>query len=122
MKQLKVENVVGSTEKSTMYTFIMTGVIGKGRGRGLRYLADKDNMSTKSLFPQSSNVVKQYLQYVETGSIGMGRGQGLKYSIMSFSQGMETIGKKYTQEFETCSMGKGLEQKPISLSSSLGFL
>lgn len=31
----------------------------------------------------------------------MGQGQGLKYSTMSASQGMETIGKKYTQEFET---------------------
>ncbi|KAM3377370.1 hypothetical protein P3S68_009783 [Capsicum galapagoense] len=67
-------------------------------------------MSTKSLFIQSSNVVQQYLQDIETGSIGIGRGQGHKYSTMSVNEGMESIG----------AIGKGLEQRPRSLSYSLG--
>ncbi|KAM3326261.1 hypothetical protein P3S67_001387 [Capsicum chacoense] len=105
-----------------MYTFNMPSFIGKGkgRGRGLRSLAEKDNMSTKSLFIKSSNVVKQYLQDIETGSIGIGRGKGHKYSTMSVNEGMESIGKKYTHECETSAIGKGPEKRPRSLRSSLG--
>lgn len=42
-----------------MYTFVAPVVIRKGRGQRLRSLAEKDNMSTNTLFPQSSNIVKQ---------------------------------------------------------------
>ncbi|KAM3290192.1 hypothetical protein P3S67_018481 [Capsicum chacoense] len=122
IKRLKIENEVVSIGKSTMYTFVAPGVIrkGRGRGRGLRSLAEKDNMSTKSLFIQSSNVVKQYLQDIEIGSIEIDCGQGHKYSTMSVNDGKKSIGKKYTHECETSAIGKGLEQRSRSLSSSLG--
>ncbi|KAF3679216.1 hypothetical protein FXO38_02865 [Capsicum annuum] len=51
---------------------------------------------------------------------GISRGQGHKYSTMSVNEGMESIGKKYTHECETSAIGKGLEKRPRSLSSSLG--
>lgn len=69
IKQFKIENEVRLTKKSTIYTFVAPGVIGKGRERGLRSLAKKDNMLTKSLFPQSSNSIKQYLQKFEPSEI-----------------------------------------------------
>nr|XP_009769101.1 PREDICTED: uncharacterized protein LOC104220010 isoform X1 [Nicotiana sylvestris]XP_009769102.1 PREDICTED: uncharacterized protein LOC104220010 isoform X1 [Nicotiana sylvestris] len=101
-------------------------------------------MPTKSLFPQSSDLVKQYIQTIETSAIGKGRGQGLKSSTMSASQGTGTMHKnsivlekeyirtdiplppstdqvkQYTQKVEASSIGKGREQTPRSLCSSLG--
>ncbi|XP_059288753.1 uncharacterized protein LOC132042149 isoform X4 [Lycium ferocissimum] len=136
MKPLKTENEVGSSMKTTTkYAFIAPGAIGKGRGRGgLRSLIGKENMPTKSLFPQSSDIVKQYIQEIETNAIEKGRGQGLKNSTISSSQGIGMIHKnymvlekeymesdsplppstdqlaQYTQKIETSVAGKGRRQ------------
>ncbi|KAM3377375.1 hypothetical protein P3S68_009788 [Capsicum galapagoense] len=119
MKRLRIENEVVSTGKRTMYTFVAPGVIRKGRG--LRSLAEKDNMSTKSLFIQSSNVVNQYLQDIETGSIGIDREQGHKYSTMSVNEEWKALVRNTLMNVKQVStIGKGLEQRPRSLSSSLG--
>ncbi|OIT20282.1 putative leucine-rich repeat receptor-like protein kinase [Nicotiana attenuata] len=86
MKPLKTKNEVGSSMKTVAkYAFIPPGAIrkGKGRGRGLRSLVEKENMPTNSLFPQSSDLVKKYIQTIESSAIGKGRGQGLKNSTMS---------------------------------------
>ncbi|XP_033514313.1 uncharacterized protein [Nicotiana tomentosiformis] len=71
MKPSKTENEVESTMKSTTrYAFVPLGTIrkgqgrGRGRGRGLRSLVEKENMPTKSLFPQSIDLVKQYIQTI----------------------------------------------------------
>ncbi|XP_019240838.1 PREDICTED: uncharacterized protein LOC109220825 [Nicotiana attenuata] len=147
MKPSKTENEVESTMKSTTkYAFVPPGAIrkGQGRGRGLRSLVEKKNMPIKSLFPQSSDLVKQYIQTIETSAIGKGRGQGLKSSTMSASQGTGMIHKnsivlekeymqidiplppstdqvkQYTQKVEASSIGKGREQTPRSLCSSSG--
>ncbi|XP_059288751.1 uncharacterized protein LOC132042149 isoform X2 [Lycium ferocissimum] len=137
MKPLKTENEVGSSMKTTTkYAFIAPGAIGKGRGRGgLRSLIGKENMPTKSLFPQSSDIVKQYIQEIETNAIEKGRGQGLKNSTISSSQGIGMIHKnymvlekeymesdsplppstdqlaQYTQKIETSAIGKGRQQE-----------
>ena len=77
-------------KSTTRYAFVPPGAIRKGQGRGRwhRSLVDKENMPIKSLFPQSSDLVKQYIQTIETCAIRKGRGQGLKNSTMSASQGM----------------------------------
>ncbi|XP_060175512.1 uncharacterized protein LOC132606160 isoform X2 [Lycium barbarum] len=98
-------------------------------------------MPTKSLFPQSSDIVKQYIQEIETSAIGKERGQGLKNATMSASQGMRMIHKnsmvleigysfskgytstdqvKQCKKVETSAIGMGREQTPRSLCSSLG--
>ncbi|XP_060188736.1 uncharacterized protein LOC132617689 isoform X1 [Lycium barbarum] len=100
-------------------------------------------MPTKSLFPQSSHIVKQYIQEIETSAMGKERGQGLKNATMSASQGMGTIHKnsmvleigysfskgytstdqvKQCKKVETSpgAIGMGREQTPRSLWSSLG--
>nr|XP_009798798.1 PREDICTED: uncharacterized protein LOC104244966 isoform X4 [Nicotiana sylvestris] len=144
IKPSKTENDVESNMKSTTrYAFVPPGAIRKGQGRGRwhRSLVDKENMPIKSLFPQSSDLVKQYIQTIETSTIGKGRGQGLKRSTMSTSQGPGTIRKdsivlekeymqidsplppstdqikQYTQKIEA---RKGREQTPRSSCSSLG--
>ncbi|KAH0654399.1 hypothetical protein KY289_032077 [Solanum tuberosum] len=72
MKPLKTENEVDSSMKSTIrYTFVAPGAIGKGRGRGLKSLAERRNFPTK----------------------WKGRGQGLTNSTLFTSQGMTTIPK-----------------------------
>ncbi|KAH0698096.1 hypothetical protein KY289_015578, partial [Solanum tuberosum] len=72
MKPLKTENEVDSSMKSTIrYTFAAPGAIGKGRGRGLKSLAERRNFPTK----------------------WKGRGQGLTNSTLFTSQGMATIPK-----------------------------
>ncbi|WMV36782.1 hypothetical protein MTR67_030167 [Solanum verrucosum] len=74
MFNMKTENVDGSIMKSTIrYSFVAPGTIGKGRGRGLKSLTSKGKDPTKSLFFQSSDLVKQYIQEVETSAIGKGR-------------------------------------------------
>ncbi|KAH0721508.1 hypothetical protein KY284_006538 [Solanum tuberosum] len=79
MKPLKTENEADSSMKSTIrYTFVAPGAIGKGRGRGLKSLAERRNLSTKSYVSQSSD---------------LGRGQGLTNSTLFTSQGMTTIPK-----------------------------
>ncbi|XP_019253815.1 PREDICTED: uncharacterized protein LOC109232499 [Nicotiana attenuata] len=98
MKPSKIENDVDSNMKSTTrYAFVPPAAIrkgqGRGRGRGLRSLVEKENMPIKSLFPQSSDLVKQYIQTIETSAVGKGRGQGFKSSTMSASQGPGTIRK-----------------------------
>ncbi|KAL3352273.1 hypothetical protein AABB24_020361 [Solanum stoloniferum] len=148
MKPLKIENEVDSNMKSTIrYTFVAPGAIGKGRGRGLKSLGEKGNLPSKSILPQSSDLVKKYIKEIETNYIGKGRGQGLKNSTMSTSQGIRMMHKnsmafekenmqintssptstnqvkKYTQEIETMGPGaikKGLEKRTGSLSSTLG--
>ncbi|KAH0729999.1 hypothetical protein KY289_001187 [Solanum tuberosum] len=133
MKPLKIENEVGSNMKSTIrYIFVAPGAIGKGRGQGHKSMGEKGKTPSKSLLPQSSDLVKKE--------------QGHKKSTMFTSQGMQTIHKnsmvhekenlkinipfstsaiqveKYTQEVETMdptAIGKGLKQKSGSLSSSL---
>ncbi|KAH0768475.1 hypothetical protein KY285_004346 [Solanum tuberosum] len=133
MKPLKIENEVGSNMKSTIrYIFVAPGAIGKGRGQGHKSMGEKGKTPSKSLLPQSSDLVKKE--------------QGHKKSTMFTSQGMQTIHKnsmvhekenlkinipfstsaiqveKYTQEVETMdptAIGKGLKQNSGSLSSSL---
>ncbi|KAH0678353.1 hypothetical protein KY284_019438 [Solanum tuberosum] len=141
MKSLKTKNEVDSNMKSTIrYTFVAPGAIGKGRGRGLKSLGEKGSLPSKSLLPQSSDLVKKYIKEIETSSTG--NGQGLKNSTMSTSQGIRMMHKnsmapekenmqintaspmtnqvkKYTQEVETSATGKGLEKRTRSLSSSL---
>ncbi|KAH0710852.1 hypothetical protein KY284_012279 [Solanum tuberosum] len=91
MKPLKTENEADSSMKSTIrYTFVAPGAIGKGRGRGLKSLAERRNLSTKSYVSQSSDLVNQYIQEIETMK---GRGQGLTNSTLFTSQGMTTIPK-----------------------------
>ncbi|KAG5628982.1 hypothetical protein H5410_000699 [Solanum commersonii] len=60
MKSLKTENEVDSNMKRTIrYTFVAPGAIGKGRGRGLKSLDEKGSLPSKSLLPQSSDLVKK---------------------------------------------------------------
>uniref|UniRef100_M1E0S8 Uncharacterized protein n=1 Tax=Solanum tuberosum TaxID=4113 RepID=M1E0S8_SOLTU len=67
MKPLKIENEVVSNMKSTIrYTFVAPGAIGKGRGRGLKSLGEKGTTPSKSLLPQSSDLVKKYIKEIET--------------------------------------------------------
>ncbi|WMV19250.1 hypothetical protein MTR67_012635 [Solanum verrucosum] len=126
MKPLKIENEVGSNMKSTIrYTFVAPAAIGKGLGRGLKILGEKGTTPSKSLLPQTSDLVKKYIKEIETSSIEKGREQRLKKSTMFASQRMQTIHKnsivsekenvqinnsfptsaiqveKYTQEVET---------------------
>ncbi|KAH0655500.1 hypothetical protein KY285_030382 [Solanum tuberosum] len=91
MKPLKTENEVDSSMKSTIrYTFVAPGAIGKGRGRGLKSLAERRNFPTKCFVSQYSDLVNQYVQEIETRK---GRGQGLTNSTLFTSQGMATIPK-----------------------------
>ncbi|OIT40412.1 hypothetical protein A4A49_15796 [Nicotiana attenuata] len=147
MKPSKIENELGSTMNiAAKYSFVKPGAIrkGQGRGRGLRSLVEKENMPAKSLFPQSNDLVKQYIQTIETSSIGKGREEGLRNSTMSASQGMKHKKhivlekdymqidislppstdqvKQYTQKVETGAIRKEREQVPRSLWSSLGIL
>ncbi|KAK6784440.1 hypothetical protein RDI58_017895 [Solanum bulbocastanum] len=67
MKPLKIENEVGFNMKSTMrYTFVMPGAIEKGQGQGLKSLCEKGSTPSKSLLPQSSELVKKYIKEIET--------------------------------------------------------
>uniref|UniRef100_M1DX22 Transposon protein, CACTA, En/Spm sub-class n=1 Tax=Solanum tuberosum TaxID=4113 RepID=M1DX22_SOLTU len=91
MKPLKTENEVDSSMKSTIrYAFVAPGAIGKGRGRGLKSLAERRNFPTKCFVSQSSDLVNQYIQEIETRK---GGGQGLTNSTLFTSQGMATIPK-----------------------------
>ncbi|XP_016449375.1 uncharacterized protein LOC107774382 isoform X2 [Nicotiana tabacum] len=98
-------------------------------------------MPLKSLFTQSSDLVKHYIQTIETSAIGKGQGQRFKSSTMSASQGSVMIHKdsivlekeymlidiplppftnqikQYTQKVEA---RKGWEKTPRSSCSSLG--
>ncbi|WMV08510.1 hypothetical protein MTR67_001895 [Solanum verrucosum] len=108
----ETENEVDSSMKSTIrYTFVAPGAIGKGRGRGLKSLAERRDLSTKSFVSQSSDLVNEYIQEIETTSrsqkeysklliklfspcyVGKGRGQRLTNSTVLTSQGMTTIPK-----------------------------
>ncbi|XP_060196238.1 uncharacterized protein LOC132625634 [Lycium barbarum] len=139
---------------TTRYAFVAPGAIGaigKGRGRGgLRSLIEKENMPTKSLFPEYSDIVKQYIQEIATSAIGKGRGQGLKSSTRSASQGMRMIYKnsmvlekeymqfdsplppsadqvkQYTQKVEISApgmgRGQGLKNSTVSPSQGMGMI
>lgn len=73
MKPLKTENEAGSTMKSSIkYTFVVPGAIGKGRGRGLKLLAEKRNTPAKKLCFQSNDLVDQYIQEIEKSKIFFG--------------------------------------------------
>ncbi|KAG5576261.1 hypothetical protein H5410_056395 [Solanum commersonii] len=136
MKPLKIENEVDSNMKSTIrYTFVAPGAIGKGRGRGLKSLGEKGNLPSKSILPQSSDLVKKYIKEIETNYIGKGQGQGLKNSTMSTSQGIQMMHKnsmtfeKENMQINTSSptstnqvkkLKQGLEKRTGSLSSTLG--
>lgn len=96
-------------------------------------MGEKGNLPSKSILPQSSDLVKKYIKEIETNYIGKGRGQGLKNSTMSTSQEIRMMHKnsmafekenmqintssptstnqvnKYTQEIET--MGPGAKKK-----------
>ncbi|KAG5632743.1 hypothetical protein H5410_004460 [Solanum commersonii] len=109
MKPLKTENEAGSNMKSTIrYTFVAPGAIGKGWGRGLKSLGEKGNTPSKSLLPQSSDLVKKYIKEIETSSTEKEKGQGLKKSMIFTSQGMQMIYKN--------SMVPEKENKQINLS------
>ncbi|KAG5595478.1 hypothetical protein H5410_036710, partial [Solanum commersonii] len=141
MKPLKTEKEADSSMKSTIrYTFVAPGAIGKGRGQGLKSLAERRDLSTKTFVSQSSDLVNEYMQEIETRK---GQGQGLTNSTLFTSQGMITIpknsidlekknkqinpsahastnlGKQYTQKIETSkifenlrgSTGKGRGQR-----------
>ncbi|XP_049390478.1 uncharacterized protein LOC125854919 isoform X2 [Solanum stenotomum] len=91
MKPLKTEKEADSSMKSTIrYTFVAPGAIGKGRGRGLKSLAERRDLSTKSFVSQSSDLVNEYMQEIETRK---GRGQRLTNSSVLTSQGMTMIPK-----------------------------
>lgn len=61
MKQLKTENEVDSSMKSTIrYTFVAPGAIGKGQGWGLKSLAARKNFPTKSYVSLYSDLVHKY--------------------------------------------------------------
>ncbi|KAH0728150.1 hypothetical protein KY284_004015 [Solanum tuberosum] len=145
MKPLKTENEAGSNMKSTIrYTFVAPSAIGKGRGRGIKSLGEKGNTPSKSLLPQSSDLVKKYIKEIETKK---DKGQGPKKSTIFTSQGMQKIYnnsmvpekenkqinlsfptsaikvEKCTQEVETmrpAAIRKGLEKRSGSLRSPLG--
>ncbi|KAG5568601.1 hypothetical protein H5410_064381 [Solanum commersonii] len=143
MKSLKTENEADYNMKSTIrYTFVAPGAIGKGRGQGLKSLGEKGSLPSKSLLPQSSDLVKKYIKEIETSSIGKGQGQGHKNSTMSTSQGIRMMHKnsmapekenmqintsspitnqvkKYTQEVET-RKGQGQGHKTSTMSTSQG--
>ncbi|KAG5629830.1 hypothetical protein H5410_001547 [Solanum commersonii] len=109
MKPLKTENEASSNMKSTIkYTFVAPGAIGKGQGQGLKSLGEKGNTPSKSLLPQSSDLVKKYIKEIETSSTEKDKGQGLKKSTVFTSQGMQTIYKN--------SMVPEKENKQINLS------
>ncbi|KAG5615956.1 hypothetical protein H5410_015780, partial [Solanum commersonii] len=142
MKSLKTENEADSNMKSTIrYTFVASGAIGKGRGRGLKSLGEKESLSSKSLLPQSSDLVKKYIKEIETSSIGKGQGQGHRNSTMSTSQGIRMMHKnsmapekenmqintsspitnqvkKYTQEVETTKRAEPIDIQLFSVSCS----
>ncbi|WMV31114.1 hypothetical protein MTR67_024499 [Solanum verrucosum] len=145
MFNMKTENVDGSIMKSTIrYSFVAPGTIGKGRGRGLKSLTSKGKDPTRSLFFQSSDLVKQYIQEVETSAIGKGRQQELTNVTMSSSHDKRVIHKKSmalekgymqvnasshpsikqvkqnVQEVETSSIGKerGIGHKNSTMPSS----
>ncbi|KAG5576784.1 hypothetical protein H5410_056918 [Solanum commersonii] len=91
MKPLKTEKEADSSMKSTIrYTFVAPGAIGKGRGQGLKSLAERRDLSTKSFVSQSSDLVNEYMQEIETRK---GRGQRLTNSSVLSSQGMTMIPK-----------------------------
>ncbi|KAM3303807.1 putative protein isoform X6 [Capsicum chacoense] len=105
---IKTDNEDESTIKSTMrYTFCAPGAIGKGRGRGIRYLITKGktlNKSSLSSVYQPNDLVKQYIQEAETssyncifvleGSFGKERGKELTGSTMCSGQVMGTMMRK----------------------------
>jgi len=67
---MKTENEDGSIMKSTIrYSFVAPGAIGRGRGRGLKSLTSKGNVSTKSSLFESTDLVKKYIQEVETSKL-----------------------------------------------------
>ncbi|KAK6789636.1 hypothetical protein RDI58_013436 [Solanum bulbocastanum] len=91
MKPLKTENEADSSMKCNIrYTFVAPGAIGKGRGRGLKSLAERRDLSTKSFVSQCSDLVNEYIQEIETRK---GRGQRLTNSTVLTSQGMTMIPK-----------------------------
>ncbi|KAG5572929.1 hypothetical protein H5410_062695, partial [Solanum commersonii] len=82
MKSLKTENEADSNMKSTIrYTFVAPGAIGKGRGRGLKSLGEKGSLPSKSLLPQSSDLVKKYIKEIETRYFVFFSVQGIAKSL-----------------------------------------
>ncbi|KAG5595476.1 hypothetical protein H5410_036708, partial [Solanum commersonii] len=89
MKPLKRKEADSSMKSTIRYTFV-AGAIGKGRGQGLKSLAERRDLSTKTFVSQSSDLVNEYMQEIETRK---GQGQGLTNSTLFTSQGMITIPK-----------------------------
>ncbi|XP_060203294.1 uncharacterized protein LOC132631652 isoform X2 [Lycium barbarum] len=106
MKPSNKENEVASTVKdTTKYVFVAPGAIGKGRGRGhkfVRSLGDKTNIP----FSPSTDQVMQYNQTVETTK---GRGLGLKSMCRLQALGNE-VGSfhKSTRSDSTMSIDQGI--------------
>ncbi|XP_059289175.1 uncharacterized protein LOC132042661 [Lycium ferocissimum] len=109
MKPSNKENEVASTVKDTAkYVFVAPGAIGKGRGRGhkfVRSLGDKTNIS----FSPSTDQVMQYNQTVETSPVVKGRGLGLKSMCRLQALGNE-VGSfhKSTRSDSTMSIDQGI--------------
>ncbi|KAF3638413.1 hypothetical protein FXO38_23240 [Capsicum annuum] len=104
MKRLNNENEVGSTVKSTIkYTLVpQGGSIGKGREQGLKYFTMSACHGIKSIGKNFMLIKKEYMK-----------------NNTPYPTSTNQV-KKYTQEFETSAIKKGLEQRPRSLNSSLG--
>lgn len=85
---MKTEYQDGSMKNTIRYSFVAPGAIGRGRGRGrgLKSLASKGKISTKSLFSQSSDLVKQYIKEVGINAVGKEQEQELTNFTMSSSQ------------------------------------
>ncbi|XP_070021076.1 uncharacterized protein [Nicotiana sylvestris] len=80
MRPSKNENEVASIGKATTkYVFVAPGVIGKGRGRGLKSLSSLGVSRIDIPFFPSTDQAMKYNQIVETGAVTKGRGRGLRF-------------------------------------------
>ncbi|KAG5605021.1 hypothetical protein H5410_026513 [Solanum commersonii] len=94
MKPSKDENEVTSRVKvTTKYAYVAPGVVGKGRGRGLKSMLSLGVSRTDIPFSPSTDHVMQYNQFTETSVVAKGRGKGLR--SMSNARGVRTMNKNY---------------------------
>uniref|UniRef100_A0A3Q7GIC9 DUF4216 domain-containing protein n=1 Tax=Solanum lycopersicum TaxID=4081 RepID=A0A3Q7GIC9_SOLLC len=119
MKSLEIENEVGSNTKSTIrYTFVAPGAIGKGCGRGLKSLGEKESTPFKSLLPQSSDLVKKYIKEIETMDPTT-IGNGLKQKSGSMSSTVR-VSAKYSRISQQEYIYANEHMKTPSKSTKLG--
>ncbi|KAG5631468.1 hypothetical protein H5410_003185 [Solanum commersonii] len=86
MKPLKIENEVDSNMKSTIrYTFVAPGAIGKGRGQEFKSMGEKGKMPSKSLLPQSSDLIRKKGSKEKSESLSSSLGIS-KYDMGSFNK------------------------------------